>query len=126
MPAAQPSRGRANRSEIRVLTSHRFSQNGVAAMQRPKLTLWRCRIYRTDAKAPIKAHNLVTCMAGSSKHRPQLSEIGSGEFELTKVSSNCIAITNANHCSNWLYGLNDSASNLIFVEPGDGGRIASL
>lgn len=65
-------------------------------------------------------------MAGSSKHRPQLSEIGSGEFELTKVSSNCIAITNANHCSNWLYGLNDSASNLIFVEPGDGGRIASL
>ncbi|HEY8355063.1 MAG TPA: hypothetical protein VIK69_08630 [Methylophilaceae bacterium] len=27
-------------------------------MQRPKLTLWRCRIYRTDAKAPIKAHNL--------------------------------------------------------------------
>lgn len=43
-----------------------------------------------------------------------------------KATNNCIVITNNNHCSTWLYGLNDSVSNLIFVEPSDKDRIASL
>lgn len=43
-----------------------------------------------------------------------------------KATNNCIAITDKSHCSSWLYGLNDSVSNLIFVEPGDKDRISSL
>lgn len=39
---------------------------------------------------------------------------------------NCVAVTDKAHCSNWLYELNDTLSNLIFVEPEDRVRISSL
>lgn len=39
---------------------------------------------------------------------------------------NCIAISGKSHCLDWLYGLNDNLSNLIFVEPEDKVRISSL
>lgn len=43
-----------------------------------------------------------------------------------KAIDSCIAITNKSHCSRWLYGMNDSVSNLIFVDPDDKDRISSL